>query len=430
MKISPLAMLDALEALPPAVVPLDRARAQSLGSSTRADEAFAHAVEALFTELEQKRPNPDVVAALIEVLEHVTGSPGALSSTSPANPEDPGIYFASGSNRVSMIRGVTAAGRAVGVAANEIRATSEAELHKLAGTGIPVFVDSGAFGEVQFNAPHEHRKNSKACREGTCPGAGKLPFPREPAMTFVATKPITHEAWQKVLGLYARLGKSLGPQLYVVAPDRVGDQVQTAERLKRYATQLRELRKTGAHIIVALQRANPSVPGSNLTSAAFDRKVEKILGFDDYVRGIPSKKGATTVAELKAFVTDLRKRVAQPRVHLLGKGLPFSKAAERAAYIDALQGVSVTADSVRLLAICGEGRGLYEMRKKMEKKHGRALTEDEVADAVKQAFMADPRGASSVFEFTRVSPRIRIVQCKLRANAGPKLFLIEDNDDS
>ena len=39
--------------------------------------------------------------------------------------------------------------------------------------------------------------------------------------------------------------------------------------------------------------------------------------------------------------------------------------------------------------------------------------------------MSDPRGASSVFEFVRIDPKIRVVQCKVQENAGKlQLFLL------
>lgn len=78
MPRSPLELLTALEGLPAATVPLDASRARSLGSSTRPDDAFEKAVEALFTVVQQPRPDTDVVNALIKVLEDVTASPGAL----------------------------------------------------------------------------------------------------------------------------------------------------------------------------------------------------------------------------------------------------------------------------------------------------------------------------------------------------------------
>lgn len=72
------ALLDALEKLPGAHVPLDAARAKLLGVPTAPDAAFAGAVEALFLFIEQPQPDMSVIEALLGVIEHVTASPGAL----------------------------------------------------------------------------------------------------------------------------------------------------------------------------------------------------------------------------------------------------------------------------------------------------------------------------------------------------------------
>jgi hypothetical protein len=295
-------------------------------------------------------------------------------------------YFASGSNRVGEIRGIAAAGRWLGVAAPEVSVKAEAELHKLAGRDIPVFVDSGAFGEVRFNAPHKCSKKTRACRDGSCVGAGNFPFPDAPKFTFVVVRPISDADWECILALYERLARSLGSALYVVAPDRVGDQDVTADRLARYAARVRQLRSLGANVIVPIQRGA-------LSAAAFDRKIERLLGFNDYVRGIPSKKGATPVKELAAFVTDLRDRVASPRIHVLGKGLPYLKPAAAASYAAALAGCVVTSDSVRICAICGKGRALYEAKRSVRRDLGlrsdRDMTPEAYAEAVYRAFAAE-----------------------------------------
>lgn len=71
-------LLNALEKLPAAHVPLDAARAKLLGVPTAPDAAFAGAVEALFLFVEQPRPDMQVIEALLGVIEHVTASPGTL----------------------------------------------------------------------------------------------------------------------------------------------------------------------------------------------------------------------------------------------------------------------------------------------------------------------------------------------------------------
>jgi hypothetical protein len=200
--------------------------------------------------------------------------------TNPSSSSAP-LYFASGSNRACEIRAFSRIGQPIGVAATEVGPTAEAALVALAGTGTPVFVDSGAFGEVQFD-----------------PAQGKL----------VVVKPITDEDWQRILGLYERLATALGSQLHVVAPDAVGCQATTLARLNRYAASMRRLRALGASILVPLQRGL-------LTLAELDEGVTAELGFDDYVRSLPCKKGATTDDEIRAFLA-----TRPARLHLLGMG--------------------------------------------------------------------------------------------------------------
>ena len=58
-------------------------------------------------------------------------------------------------------------------------------------------------------------------------------------------KPVTAERWEKVLSLYERLGTALGSQLFVVAPDMLGNQDVTLERLARYDDRVNPLANLG-----------------------------------------------------------------------------------------------------------------------------------------------------------------------------------------
>lgn len=205
-----------------------------------------------------------------------------------------GIYFASGSNRPGHIRGFSYVKQALGVAAPHVKANSEDELLALAGMDLPVFVDSGAFSEVEFdeNGPK-------------------------------VVKPIDEAQWQEILDLYNRLGLGLGSQLYVVAPDMVGFQKETLERLARWKTELLALRSLGVHIIVVAQG------GPAMSQADFDAEAEKVLGFGDYIRGLPCKKNATSTEGIRDFV-----RARKPaQLHLLGLGIRNKRAPEAARVV-------------------------------------------------------------------------------------------------
>lgn len=227
------------------------------------------------------------------------------------------MYFASGSNSPSEIRGFAAIGHPVGVSAAHLSPAGEQALHELAGRGIAVFVDSGAFSEVVFKA------------DG----------PPE------VVRPMTEATWASVMGLYRRLAASLGSALYVVAPDRIGDQSESLRRLRRWRATLVELRQLGANIIVPIQRGLEP-------QAAFDAKCEQALGFDDYVRGIPSKKKATSLGELQAFVKARRPQ----RVHLLGMGIT-NRQYEAFAAAARKYGAELTCDSNLLKASVGRTNG-------------------------------------------------------------------------
>lgn len=224
------------------------------------------------------------------------------------------IYFASGSNRACEVRAFTQLDQPVGVAATELSASGERELVALAGTGQLVFVDSGAFSEVR-------------------PEGGQL----------VVVKPITPERWREILALYRRLAVALGSQLYVVAPDRVGCQGTTLGRLMEHDAALRDLRALGANILVPLQ-------GGALSLAAFDVACAAALGFNDYVRALPMKKGATTDEALVAYLRD-----CQPaRVHLLGMGPKNRRMPSvAAAFAELSPATELSCDSNLILANVG-----------------------------------------------------------------------------
>lgn len=196
-----------------------------------------------------------------------------------------------------------------------------AELGGRARRPSPVFVDSGAFSEVRW-----------------CPDVGAL----------VDDKPIDDAQWHERLDAYDRLADALGDRVHLVAPDKVGDQDETLRRLARYAPRVRGMRALGARIIVPIQRGR-------LSGADFDRRCAEVLGFDDYVRGIPSKKAAATVDEIAALSRELP---AGARVHLLGLG-PWGKRYHEVIAAIARDPRLVSCDSVRIKALVGwtNGRG-------------------------------------------------------------------------
>lgn len=229
-------------------------------------------------------------------------------------PLDPIAYFLSGSNRASEISGLSRVGQDVGVAAPNVHDSSERELAELAGTDINVFVDSGAFSEVEFTA------------DGP-----------------VVVRPMGPVEWRRVFGLYRRLAAVLHEQLWVVAPDRVGDQGVTLERLAEYRDELRELDELGARILVPVQRGAQS-------QAEFAREVARVLGPIHWFPALPCKKSATTPEEARAFLSSFKAR----HVHFLGLGPTRDEAP---LYFQAAKdaGYTVSCDSNWITANVGRG---------------------------------------------------------------------------
>jgi len=305
----------------------------------------------------------------------------------------PSIYFASGSNRAAEIRGFARIGHAIGVAAPEVMSAHiRAELIK-AGRIVPLFVDSGAFSEVEFNAPHECGDN-KTCNAGKCIGAGNLPHPDHPAFTFKVVKPITDADFDRIFDLYEEFATELGSNVHVVAPDQVGNQAVTLERLARFAPRVRRLRELGANVLVAIQRGA-------LSQADFARACAKVLGFDDFVCAMPLKKGATTHAELVAFVADF----APARMHLLGMG-PRNRSFQKIMRAALAGGATVTADSMLICASVGRSNGRKSYAS--ESLNGRrvyTIAQDMARDIIAAGLsdIADPRELGIVLAFSPVA---------------------------
>ncbi len=159
-------------------------------------------------------------------------------------------------------------------------------------------------------------------------------------------EPITPDQWEERLDRYQAIADALGCRAYLVAPDAIGDQTETLRLLARYADRVRALRARGAQIIVPIQ-------GGAMSGPEFDRECSAVLGFGDYIRGIPSRKAAATTEEIRELCAALPDTA---RVHLLGLG-PWSP--HYAATVEATgrQPSRISCDSVRLTAMVGRKGG-------------------------------------------------------------------------
>ncbi len=210
----------------------------------------------------------------------------------------------------------------MGITVGECSARCMAELEAIASEfpTIHLFVDSGAFSEVRFGA------------DG----------PR-------TVRPIDDGEWARILAAYSRLAEWFGPRLHVVAPDKVGDQAETLNRLARYRPELLELLERGVRVMVPIQAgAEPIGP--------FHDRVAETLDDPRWIPAFPLKKGALRPDEVLEFIRERR----PTDLHLLGVGLnPRNPQLRELAWrIAALvPGATVTRDSVLLRAKVGRQGG-------------------------------------------------------------------------
>lgn len=235
----------------------------------------------------------------------------------PSFPVAPTAVFASGSNRPGEIRGFATVGHDVGVAVPELNAEAIAELKNLAGTDVQVFVDSGAFSEVKFGS-----------------------FGRK------VVAPISHDEWIRRLAIMHELALALGDQVWIVAPDAVGDQKDTIRRLARYGSIVRDIAQTGARILVPMQ-------SGELTYGEFARAADLALGFDRWIPSVPCKKAAAQPADVAELVAARQ----WSHVHLLGLGPRNSRVAAYLAPFAADDAPSVSLDSCWITGNVGRTNG-------------------------------------------------------------------------
>jgi len=228
-------------------------------------------------------------------------------------------HFSSGVNSAGDARGIGGSFRHFGITANEVRDGLLECIAVYAVTLQRLFVDSGAFGEVAFG-------------------------PEGPRVV----RPITEAQWDQIFRLFLWAAMTFGKNAYLVAPDRVGCQETTLERQTKYAERVRLLAALGAQVIVPVQK------GALPMSQMFRRSCE-ILGIDDPIAGVPMKKDATSIDDLRELVASLPRLC---RIHLLGIGPESPKFAAVISAILAIRPeADVTSDSVTIRRLVGRTNG-------------------------------------------------------------------------
>lgn len=240
-------------------------------------------------------------------------------------PPGPWLYYCSGSNQVGEIRAWVDVGQPFGISTAIKRkspargvywwALSEdtvAELVRVAGRGVPLFVDSGAFSEVDL---------SKSPPE--------------------VVLPISDSEWRKRLRLYLRLADAYGTFLSVVVPDLVGDQGATLDRMLRYSRWMQALRCRGVNLLVPVQ-PGPLPPERFFEAALVSLGMER---GPSVVPSFPMVSGATPMESIERFL-----HFDKPaRIHFMGLG-PLAKAGRASTALGIVRRLSpetfVSMDSV------------------------------------------------------------------------------------
>lgn len=244
------------------------------------------------------------------------------------------MHFASGVNHAGEVRGLHGSFRFVGITATTVNDDLLAQLELDAPYAYRLdcpsynggfmsrhrlFVDSGAFSEVEFG----------------------------PAGPRVVAE-ITHDDWMERFALYQWVAERFAEFAYLVATDRVGDQVKTLELLARYAGAMRWFAALGANIIVPVQKGD--LPMSEMFRRACD-----ILRVRSPIAGIPLKKDATSIKDLVELVESTG---PAPRFHLLGLG---PESPRFMVVVEAIRSrrpdATITSDSVTIRRLVGRTNG-------------------------------------------------------------------------
>lgn len=98
--------------------------------------------------------------------------------------------------------------------------------------------------------------------------------------------------WRDILSRYQAMANmtSHPEKLFVVAPDKVGDQSGSMEALEAWALQVRELIDQGCQVIVPIQAG--SLPGQDMIE-----RTAALLGTRQFIVGIPSNRAAMSIRE-------------------------------------------------------------------------------------------------------------------------------------
>lgn len=246
----------------------------------------------------------------------------SLRNTSTARLISGVLSYTSGTNRLCDIRGAVAAQVPIGVDISRLSASAEALIRA---SSVPMFLDSGAFSEVSVQG-------------------GLLSIAR----------PISDTQWHSRLDKYLRLTRALCgkkkrakgySRVTIVAPDCVGNQELTLQRLLRFRDRVRQIHAAGADVIVPMQTGR-------LNIIDFYKKAKSILNFE-IVAGIPMNKAPMSVTAIQ----NLLRHMQPQRIHLLGMGPDNRRSVRVIQFIrEVSRCILISMDANRIRAGVGENR--------------------------------------------------------------------------
>jgi len=232
------------------------------------------------------------------------------------------LSYTSGTNRLCDIRGAVAARVPIGVDISRLSASAEAVVRA---SSAPIFLDSGAFSEVSI-------------RDGLVS----------------IRRSISDSQWHSRLDKYLRLtrqlcGKKKQPTAYsrvtIVAPDCVGNQELTLQRLVRFRDMVRQIHAAGADVIVPMQTGR-------LNILDFYKKAKAVLNIE-IVAGIPMNKAPMSMIAIQ----NLLRHVRPQRIHLLGMGPDNRRSGSAIQFIRQVSPcILISMDANRIRAAVGENR--------------------------------------------------------------------------
>ena len=164
--------------------------------------------------------------------------------------------------------------------------------------------------------------------------------------------------WPRILAVYETIAELADDtsRLFVVGPDKVGDQEATLARLTQYRDRVVGLILTGCRVIVPLQRGDLSA--NEMLSA-----VANILGTHNFVAGIPSNKEALSIEECRTLV--------HGAYHILGRvSMNDEQVMRIAALRDGSPDARITADANWLRSKIALIRSATEMERQRRKVDG------------------------------------------------------------